>query len=157
MTIEHAQHNKTVCSPFREHKQFFIEILSVNLSESGQIHLVPTYLVHKQEEQPGLEVSCASVEVRSSLKVREACLVIQEAVEGVGGFDDTAQVHADGHVGHERCEDLEVVPGVLEELLAVFPYLQSDVNPAVDDHGQQNCLEFEIISLLLSQIFFALV
>ena len=122
--------------------------------ESGQIHLKPAYLVHKQEEQPGLEVSCTSVEVCSTLEVREARLIVQEAVEGVSGFDDTAEVHADGDVGHERCEDLEVVPGVFEELLAVFPYLQSDVNPAVDDHGQQNRLEFEIISLLLSQIFF---
>ena len=83
------------------------------------------------------------MEVRSTLKVREARLIIQEAVEGVSGLDDAAEVHADGHVGHERCEYLEVVPGVLEELLAVFPYLQSDVNPAVDDHGQQNRLQLQ--------------
>ena len=83
------------------------------------------------------------MEVCSTLEVREACLIIQEAVEGVSGFDDAAQVHADGHVGHERCEDLEVVPGVFEELLAVFAYLESDVYPAVDDHGQQNRLQLQ--------------
>lgn len=88
-----------------------------------------SHLEHEKEEKPCLCISHGQVNVNGYLKVDEGRGVGQEVVEGVCGFNHTADVQSDDRDGQEGGDKFIQIPHSREEGAALVSDQQRDVHP----------------------------